>query len=98
MSTSEEGVYNDSESESDDGLSSPSVEIVGTELDNGGSSDFPSEPDLVTMPRGRGGTEGGDWEASIDGGGGANGGNFIEMGMLRTCRKIAEACAGQMAM
>jgi len=90
-------VHIGSESDSEDGLSSASVEIVGTELDNGGSSDFPSSSEFVTMSSGNGGTGGGQWEASTRGGGGANGGNFREIGTLRTCRKIAEAWAGQMA-
>ena len=87
----------DSESESEEGLSSVSVEIVGTELDGGGCSAFPLSSDFVAASRGNGGTGGGLREASIGGGGGAKGGNFNEIGTLRTCRKIAEACAGQMA-
>lgn len=84
-----------SESESADGLSSPSVDTVGTELESGGRSDFSSVSGFVAMPRGRAGTGGG--EVSIGGGGGAKGGNSIEIGTLRTCRKMADACAGQMA-
>ena len=87
----------DSESESDDGLSSSSVEMVGTDVDKGGSSGFLQSSDFVTISRGSGGTGGGHWEVSIGGGGGAKGGNFNEIGTLRTCRNMAEACAGQMA-
>lgn len=49
----------DSESEPEDGLSNASVEIVGTELDSGGTSDFRSASGFVTMSRGKGGTGGG---------------------------------------
>ena len=87
----------DSESESEDGLSNVSVEIVGTELDSDGSSDFLSGSGFVTMSSGKGGTGGRLCEASIGGDGGAKGGNFNETGTLRTCRKMAEAYAGQMA-
>lgn len=88
----------DSESESEDGLSSASVDIVGTELDSGGRSDLLPASDFVAMPSGKGGTGGGDWgRTSIGGGGGAKGGSSIKIGTLRTCRKIAEACAGHMA-
>jgi hypothetical protein len=90
-------VRNDSESESEVGLSSKSVDIVGTELESGGRSGFLSASDFVAMPRGKGGTGGGDWGASIGGGGGAKGGNCIAIGTLRTCRKMADADAGQMA-
>lgn len=87
----------DSESESEDELSSASVDIDGTRLDNRGRSDFLSASDCVVMPRGKAGTGGGEREASIGGGGGAKGGDPIEIGTLRTCRKMAEAEAGQMA-
>jgi hypothetical protein len=87
----------DSESESEDVLSNASVDMIGTELNNGGRSEFPFVSDSDAMPRGKGGTGGVDWEVSIGGGGGAKGGNFIEIGTLRTCRKMAEADAGQMA-
>lgn len=97
MSVSGGGVGIDSESESEDGLSSVSVEIVGREVDRGGSSAFPFLPDFAAALRGNGGTGGGVFEASIGGGGGAKGGNFNEIGALRTCRKMAEAYAGQMA-
>ena len=91
------GVGIDSESESEDGLSSSSVEIVGTEVDKGGSSAFPPSPAFATMSRGNGGTGGRICEVSIGGGGGAKGGKFNENGTVRTCRKMAEAYAGQMA-
>lgn len=71
--------------------------MVGTEQESGGRSDVLSASDFVTMPSGKGGTGGGDWGASIGGGGGAKGGDSIDIGTLRTCRKMAEACAGQMA-
>lgn len=87
----------DSESESDVGLSSTSVDMVGTELDSGGRSELLSGSGFVVMSRGKGGTGGSDRGESIDGGGGAKGGSFIEIGTLRTCRKMAEADAGQMA-
>ena len=87
----------DSESESEDGLSSVSVEMVGRELDREGSCVFLLSSAFVAMSRGNGGTGGRLWEASICGGGGAKGGSFNEIGTLRTCRKMAEACAGQMA-
>lgn len=92
-------MYIESESESEDELPSVSVDIVGTELDSGGRSDFASasDPVVIVISSGKGGTGGGGWEASIGGGGGAKGGNLIEIGTLRTCRKMAEAYAGQMA-
>ena len=91
------GVGIDSESESEDGLSSVSVDILGTEVDKGGSSPFLFSSHFVAVLRGNGGTGGQLCEASIGGGRGANGGNFNEIGALRTCRKMADACAGQMA-
>jgi len=91
------GVRIDSESESEDGLSRVSVEIVGTEADREGTPAFLPSFGFVTMSRGNGGTGGGHCGASTGGGGGAKGGNFIEIGTLRTCRNIAEAYAGQMA-
>lgn len=87
----------DSESVSEDELSSSSVEMVGTDVDRGGSSSFLLASDFVTMSRGSGGTGGRHCEVSIGGGGGAKGGNLNEIGTLRTCRNMAEACAGQMA-
>lgn len=99
LSCSGGGVGIDSESESVEGLSSVSVEVVGTEEDKGGSSVFPFSRDFVAILGGNGGTGGGFGEASLGGGGGggAKGGNFNEIGTLRTCRKMAEAFAGQMA-
>ena len=97
MSVSGGGVGIDSESESDDGLSSASVEMVGTEVDRGGSSAFLLSSHFVTVLRGNDGTGGRLCETSIGGGGGAKGGNFNEIGTLRTCRKMVEAFAGQMA-
>ena len=87
----------DSESESEGSVSIVSVETVGTEEDRGGSSPFVHSLGFVTMSRGIGGTGGRLCEASIGGGGGAKGGNFNWNGILRTCRNMAEACAGQMA-
>jgi len=87
----------DSESESEDGLSSASVQIVGTEVDRRGSSVFLISSGFVAMTRGSGGTGGRLCEVSIGGGGGAKGGNLNENGTFRTCRNMAEAYAGQMA-
>jgi len=87
----------DSESESEDGLSSASAETVGAEADRRGSSAFLPSPDFVTVSKGSGGTGGRLCEASIGGGGGAKGGNLNENGTFRTCRNMAEAYAGQMA-
>lgn len=64
--------------------------MVGTEEDRGGSPVFPFSSDFVAISWGNGGTGG-------VGGGGAKGGSFNEIGTLRTCRKMAEAYAGQMA-
>lgn len=91
------GVRIDWESESEDRLSSVSVEIVGTEEDRGGSFVFVSSLGFVTMSRGMDGTGGGLCGASIGGGGGAKGGSFSWTGTLRTCRNMAEAYAGHMA-
>ena len=84
-------------SESEDRLSSVSVETVGTEEDRGGSSVFTSPLGFVMMSSGMGGTGGGLCGVSIGGGGGAKGGSFNWAGTLRTCRNMAEAYAGQMA-
>jgi len=72
---------------------------VGIDSDSESESvdGLPGSSVFVTVSRGSGGTGGGLCEASIGGGGGAKGGNFNEIGTLRTCRKMAEAYAGQMA-
>lgn len=91
------GVHIDSESESEDTLSSVSVETVGTEEDKRGSFAFTSSLGFVTISMGIDGTGGGLCGASIGGGGGAKGGSFNWAGTFRTCRNIADAYAGQIA-